>query len=56
MIVMGAAAADVDGADAALVTLRQPALSAGLPPLPSPAPPHQNQPHQVPADSNFMQN
>ncbi len=56
MVGVGPAAADVDGADVALVPLRQPALAAGLPPLPSPAPPHQDQPHQVTADSNIIQN
>ncbi len=53
---MGPAAADVDGADVALVLLRQSALAAGLSPLPTPAPPYQDQPRQVPADSNFIQN
>jgi hypothetical protein len=56
MVGVGPAAADVDSAGVALVPLRQSALAAGLSPLPTPAPPNQDQPYQVTRDSNFLHN
>jgi len=44
---VGPTAVDVDGADLALVSVRQPAVAGGLSPVPCPAPPHQDQPQRV---------